>query len=75
MIRNSLRGCAWALLVALTGLTACADSTYTSGMPATQHQQQVLPGNQPTGMSAAPGDTVGGMPATEHQKDVLGVDD
>jgi hypothetical protein len=44
-------------------------------MPATQHQQQVLPGNQPTGMSAAPGDTVGGMPATEHQKDVLGVDD
>lgn len=75
MTRNSLRGCAWALLIALTGLTACADNTLTSGIPATQHQQQVLPGNQPTGTAPMTGDTVDGMPATEHQKDVLGIDE
>jgi len=75
MTRNSLRGCACAVLIALTGLTACADDTYTSGMPATPHQQQVLPGDQPTGSTGVPGDTVNGMPATEHQEDVLGIDE
>lgn len=76
---HSLHATAGAVLFALAGLTACADSTQTTGMasqsqdPGAAARYAEFTGQETASADcvAAGGTTMDGMPATPHQMQVL----